>query len=295
MLSRTARLWQGKKWDFSIICVRVTVFANSVPVHVFAFRWSALAFAFLRNASQKLEDIEEESESLLGLLKVWEKQEQRQARSRAGKTKVSKKKEVEETAPTKVWANVRFTDEFCMVKNGSFPFWPAKKCEVKDKNLKSSLHTIGCALVALIGEDGGLRAVRLEDIRPFTGDMLEENMDEQPKHIRTQLDEVRTHCLHRVLTFSIRSLTSSVVLCGSFSACTWLGASYAAGNVAAWGTISKRRKQHYNVLLEKLKRGYSSSRLFAIRFACTFRARIRRSYLCVYIQSSDLSKLALFY
>jgi hypothetical protein len=141
--------------------------------------------------------MEEESESLWGLLKVWEKEEQRQARSRAGKTKVSKKKEKEETAPTEVWANVRFTDEFCMVKIGSFPFWPAKKCEAKDKDLKSSLHAMGRALVALVGEDGGLRAVRLEDIRPFNGDMLEENVDDQPKHIRTQLDEVRTHFIHR--------------------------------------------------------------------------------------------------
>lgn len=162
-----------------------------MPLDFFIFRWSALTFAFLRSATQKLQKIEEESESLWELIKIWEKEEQRQARLRTGKTKVSRKKEEEGFAPTEIWANVCYTDEFCMAKVDSFPFWPAKRCEAKDKDLKSSLHTMGRTLVSLIGEDGGLRAARLEDIRPFNGEMIEEDLEDQPKHIRTQLDEVR--------------------------------------------------------------------------------------------------------
>ena len=140
-----------------------------------------------------MEKIEEESEHLWELIKIWEKEEQRQART--GKTKVSRKKQEEGTAPTEVWANVRYTDEFCMAKVGDFPFWPAKKCEAKDKDLKSSLKTTSRALVSLIGEEGGLWATRLEDIRPFNGDMIQEDLEDQPKHIRTQLDEVCMHCM----------------------------------------------------------------------------------------------------
>lgn len=63
--------------------------------------------------------------------------------------------------------------------------------KTEDEELASSLHNAGRTLVSLIGENGGLRAVRLEDIRPFDGNIIEEDLEEQPKAIRTQLDEVR--------------------------------------------------------------------------------------------------------
>lgn len=125
------------------------------------------------------------------LVKVWEKEEERRARARNGKTKAPSKIKDEVSAPTEVWADVRYTNEFCMAKLEGYPYWPAKKCEARDEELKSSLLKSGRTLVALVGEGGGLRVVRLEDIRPFTGEQIDkEAVDEQPKNIRSQLDEV---------------------------------------------------------------------------------------------------------
>lgn len=79
-----------------------------------------------------------------------------------------------------------------MAKVDDSPYWPAKKCEAKDKELASKLHSVGRSLVSLIGENGGLRAVKLEEVRPFDGNVVEgDDLDEAPKNIRTQLDEVR--------------------------------------------------------------------------------------------------------
>lgn len=83
-----------------------------------------------------------------------------------------------------------------MAKVNNSPYWPANKCEVKDEELAKSLHLVSRGLVALIGESGGLRALRLEENRPFDGNVVEEeDLEEAPKNIRNQLDEVRVSCL----------------------------------------------------------------------------------------------------
>ena len=151
-------------------------------------RWAALASSFLNNAHKMLEKTEAESDALWDSLKLWEKEEERRNRSRTGKAQASSKKKEDET-PTEVWANVRFTNEFCMAKVDGYCYWPAKKCEAKDEELATSLHAVGRMLVSLIGEDGGLRVVRLADIQPFDGNIIEEDLEGQPKSILTQLDE----------------------------------------------------------------------------------------------------------
>jgi len=150
-------------------------------------RWAALSSSFLTNAEKLLAKTVAESDSLWDSLKMWEKEEDRKAKGRAGKAK----KKNESGEATEVWANVRYTNEFCMAKVDELtPYWPAKKCEAKDEELAKSLHKVGRTLVSLTGENGGLRAVRLEDIRPFDGELIvEEDLEEPSKAIRTQLDE----------------------------------------------------------------------------------------------------------
>lgn len=195
MPSRAARLSPGNTSAAFAVFVVFENVSLTVPPSC-TFRWAALASSFLSNATDLLAKIETESDRLWDSLKAWEKEEDRKARSRAGKASAPSRKKVDSTDATEVWANVRYTNEFCMAKVDGSPYWPAKKCEAKDEKLASALQSAGRALVSLIGENGGLRASRLEDIRPFDGSLVEEQAEddeeepeEVPKAIRSQLDE----------------------------------------------------------------------------------------------------------
>lgn len=169
----------------------------------FVFRWAALASSFLAKATELLAKTEKESDRLWNSLKEWEKEESQKSRSRGkAKAPIKKKKktttkngegegEDSEDEKSEVWANVRYTNEFCMAKVDDSPFWPAKKCEVKDEELAASLEKAGRVMVSLIGEKGGLRVVRVEDeIKPFDGDVVEgEDLEAASKADRTQLDD----------------------------------------------------------------------------------------------------------
>jgi hypothetical protein len=78
-----------------------------------------------------------------------------------------------------------------MAKADDHPYWPGRKCEAKDEELAKLLQSVGRALVSLTGEEGGLRAVKFEEIRPFDGHVIEdENLEEATRNVRNQLDEV---------------------------------------------------------------------------------------------------------
>lgn len=73
-----------------------------------------------------------------------------------------------------------------------FPFWPAKKTIAKDDDLEQRLNHIGRCLVSLVGESGGLRVVKMSEIKPFTGQPLNDQEDETvdiSKEMKTSLDE----------------------------------------------------------------------------------------------------------
>ena len=193
-----------------------------------------------------LEKIEGENETLWQSLRTWEKEEQRLARSRNGKPKPAvKKQKEEEESPTEVWANVRVTRDFCMAKINPYPAWPAKRCEPKDKELAASLKAVGRVLVSLIGEDGGLRVVKLEDIRPFDGKVDNEDLSDQPKAIRSQLDEVRITSDSLCCFYDYSGSNSlDVVSCSAWS---WLDESFEGVSMARWGkrrpTWKRRNRQ----------------------------------------------------
>lgn len=115
-------------------------------------------------------------------LKEWEKEEERRKRTRVGKASNKKPAAATFDTATEVWANVRFTDSFCMAKVASqeenFPAWPAKRCEAKDPKLAASLKSVNRVLVSLIGEEGGLRVVKIDDISPYTGKPTEDDLSE---------------------------------------------------------------------------------------------------------------------
>lgn len=136
-----------------------------------------------------LKKIEGEGDALHHALKAWEKEEERQKRARGAKASNKKSAAANFDTATEVWANVRFTDNFCMAKVENFPAWPAKRCEAKDPKLAASLKSVNRSLVSLIGEEGGLRVVKIEDISPYTGKPAEEDLGDYDKDMRTQLDE----------------------------------------------------------------------------------------------------------
>lgn len=146
-------------------------------------RFAALTTAFCRKATVILEKLLSERQSLDKALEKWQREDDR--KNRAGKK--NNRKVVE--APTEMWANVDYTNEFCMVRLDNHPWWPAKKCIAKDASLQKSLQAFDRLLVAMVGEHGELRCVKNEDARVFTGSAIDENLEEFSKEDRSQLEE----------------------------------------------------------------------------------------------------------
>jgi len=139
----------------------------------------ALAAAFCSKASEKLDKIESEQVALSDALESWEKS-----------SSLRKKSCKPEKEPTEVWTNVAFTDDFCLAKVEDFPWWPAKKCIVKDQKVAKSLASLGRSVVSLVGESGGLRVVVKEKIIPYLETSPEqEDLNSHPKEIRSQLED----------------------------------------------------------------------------------------------------------
>mmetsp|Transcript_6232 Transcript_6232/g.8811 ORF Transcript_6232/g.8811 Transcript_6232/m.8811 type:complete len:1455 (+) Transcript_6232:93-4457(+) len=152
-------------------------------------RFTALANAFIRNALDTLKKTQAENATLYEALGVWEKEEERKKRTRTGKASQKKKVNDRFDSSTEVWANVRYTDEFCMAKIDEYPTWPARKCEAKDPALAKSLLAANRILVNLIGEDGSIRVIEMTDILPYTGKAVEEDLGDFKKDKRTQFEE----------------------------------------------------------------------------------------------------------
>lgn len=147
-------------------------------------RMAALTAGFCAKASEKLDKLEAEQETLNNAIEEWEK-------GSSSKKKKSANEDITESS--EVWASVSFTDEFCLVKLGPYPWWPAKKVIANDKGLSDSLSTLGRTLVSLIGESGGLRVVKTENMNPFSEELPEdEDLSSYSKDMRSQLEDCMT-------------------------------------------------------------------------------------------------------
>lgn len=153
-------------------------------------RLASLTCAFIRDAMAEIEKLKIKRDELISALQAWGKEEERQTKVRDGKKKALAGAPKDIIEPSEVWADVRCTDEIYMAKAEGYPWWPAKKCEVKDPVLARSMSQLNRSLVAFVGEMGGLRVVNTGNLTPFTGLLVDEKLEvEFPRDIRTQLDD----------------------------------------------------------------------------------------------------------
>jgi hypothetical protein len=153
-------------------------------------RFAALSTAFCRKATAILEKLMSEREELKTALETWDLDHRRKSRSNSRSSQSShlnSKDQVELT--TEMWADVDYTDDFCMVRLPGNPWWPAKKCIAKDAHLQKSLKEFHRVLVSVLGEYGELRCVRGDHIRPFTGKAIDRNLESFSSENRLHLAE----------------------------------------------------------------------------------------------------------
>lgn len=143
---------------------------------------AALVAAFCCKASDKLQKLDAEKHALTDAIESWVK-------ASSLRTKSNKSGDLE---PSEVWTHVTFTDDFCLAKVEAYPWWPAKKCIVKDQNVAKSLEDLGRTVVSLVGESGGLRVVTKDRILPYSESPPdEEDLSLHSKEVRTQLQECK--------------------------------------------------------------------------------------------------------
>lgn len=189
----------------SVLCFQAVVLSSSLDGHEDATRadwmsavkkcrtlakFSALVSAFCSKASKTLEKMTNEKEALEEAIEAWGGE----GGEKPGGSGRKKKKQTQngaDTEPSDVWAHVDFSDEFCLAKVEEFPWWPARKCIAKDREVKESLERLGRTLVSLVGELGGLRVVKTEEsVRPYSEDSPEhKDLSSISKDIRGQLDD----------------------------------------------------------------------------------------------------------
>lgn len=138
---------------------------------------AALIAAFVHKASSKVTKMEEEHAALVDAMSSW------------SKSRPKKKSSREAPELSEVWANVNFSDEFCLVKVDEYPLWPARKCLPKDDDLASQLEVADRILVSLIGERGALRVVKTDACVPFSDSPPEVDLSNHTRDIRNQLEE----------------------------------------------------------------------------------------------------------
>ncbi len=142
----------------------------------------ALVAAFCHKAAGKLGKLEAEQDALNGAIDAW-------AKVLSLRKKSNKSGDIE---PLEVWTHVSYTDDFCLAKVEPYPWWPAKKCVVRDKVVAKSLEDLGRTVVSLVGESGGVRVITHDKILPYSTTPPEDNdLTSHPKEIRIQLDECR--------------------------------------------------------------------------------------------------------
>jgi len=146
-------------------------------------RFAALSAAFLAKATERLKKLLSEREALEKAVNKWQKDAERQKRNK----KQGRKSPIEH--PTEMWADVDYTDDFCMVYIEGHPWWPAKRCVPKDAELEKYLIQFDRSLVALVGEHGELRCVKSQAIKDFTGNVLEEDVEAFSKKDLSELED----------------------------------------------------------------------------------------------------------
>jgi hypothetical protein len=147
-------------------------------------RLASLVAGFVHDATTRVTKMEVEYNDLQRAISRWEKEEERRIKNKTVKN-VSSHGVISE-----VWADVHITDNIVMAKAEDYPWWPAKKCIVKDPILKDKLETLKRSVVTLIGERGDLRVVNDNDIKAFTGNFVDEadDLEDMSKEMRNQLD-----------------------------------------------------------------------------------------------------------
>ena len=145
-------------------------------------KMASLVAAFSAKVSERLEKMELELQHLNDAIEAWERAARRKTPSNDSHPE-----------PTEVWADVTFTDDFCLAKSEAFVWWPARICVAKNKDLAESLSTLGRTLVSLVGEAGDLRVVKTDDTVPFSETPPEnEALTHLTKDGRAQLDDCMT-------------------------------------------------------------------------------------------------------
>ncbi|GAX12095.1 hypothetical protein FisN_15Lh213 [Fistulifera solaris] len=148
-------------------------------------RVAALTTAFCEISQIKLLKICDERDALTDAIKMWSTEEEKKPRKKA-KNGMSSSTSMD---PSEVWTNVHFSDDICMAKVENYPWWPARKCMATDSTIAESLLRLDRSLVALVGEMGGLRVVKNDMLRPFTGVPTSDDHGEMSKEVRSQLTE----------------------------------------------------------------------------------------------------------
>ena len=146
-------------------------------------RFSALLEGLKQRAAPRLAKLKRDRDTLLKGIDHWEAKE----KVRGGKAKKSPVNKF--NSATELWADAIVSDEFVMSKVEGYPWWPARICVAKDSSIAESLKALNRVLISFVGEQHLHVVEKLQEIRPFTGEMIDDDFKEYPSDVSTKLSD----------------------------------------------------------------------------------------------------------
>ena len=135
---------------------------NSVKNCKTVSMFAALTEAFYLKGGNMLSEMEESKESLDQALKWWD--------SHAGKKRGASKKSAKYDSSTDIWAENDLTQTFVWAKVAGHPWWPARVCTAKEKDIAQRLARVGRELVSYIGVNDVAAVDKEFEVKPFLGE-----------------------------------------------------------------------------------------------------------------------------
>ena len=150
-------------------------------------RFAALLASLFTRSLPRLEKIQKDSKTLLKAIAYWEANN----KTRNGKTQSKKgnQSSTKYSSTTEIWVDVRPTENFVMGKVEGFPWWAARVCLPKDKEILESLKSLNKTVISFVGEQD-LYVVNTEkDLKPFNPELDKEDAKIFPSEIMKNVEK----------------------------------------------------------------------------------------------------------
>lgn len=150
-------------------------------------RFAALLASLFSRSIPKLQKIQKDAKTMLKAISYWE------ANSKTRNWKTAGRKVNQSSAKfnstTELWTDIRPTDTFVMGKVEGFPWWAARVCVPKNKEIYDSLESVNKTVISFVGEQQLYVVDKDKGLRPFNTVIDKEDASNFPPEVMKNVEK----------------------------------------------------------------------------------------------------------